>query len=394
MSVRNTAEILEALVGFDTTSRNSNLALIAWVEDYLDRFGVVHERIFDATGAKANLWSTIGPPAVPGYILSGHTDVVPVDGQDWSHDPFHLAERDGRLYGRGAADMKGFLACCLAAVPDMAARPQARPLHLAFSYDEEVGCVGVRGLISKLERSSVKPIGCFVGEPTGMGVVIGHKAKRSLRVTVHGKTCHSSLAPTGVNAVEYAARLIVKIRDITERLARDGARDPLYDVPFTTGHTGTVHGGTALNIVPDACVFEFEFRSIAADDLDTLVDEVTSYARDVLEPDMQAIAPQSGIAFEVKSGFPGLELSPQADVVHLAKRLAGQGGHSKVAYGTEAGLFDAAGISTVVIGPGSIDQAHKADEFIAVDELMNCGRFLDHLVAHCRNESAASPVQP
>jgi acetylornithine deacetylase len=388
MSVRDTIEILQALVGFDTTSRNSNLSLISWVENYLDRFGVGHERVFDATGAKANLWATIGSVSAPGYILSGHTDVVPVDGQEWSHDPFHLAERDGRLFGRGAADMKGFLACCLAAVPEMVARPLAQPLHLAFSYDEEVGCVGVRGLIAQLERASVKPIGCFVGEPTEMGVVIGHKAKRSLRVTVRGKTCHSSLAPLGVNAVEYAARLIVKIRDITERLARNGARDPLYDVPFTTGHTGTVHGGTALNIVPDACIFEFEFRSIAADDLDILVDEVMAYARDVLEPEMKAVAPQSGIAFEVKSGFPGLELSDQADVVHLAKKLAGQGRHSKVAYGTEAGLFDAAGISTVVIGPGSIDQAHKADEFIAVAELEKCGAFLDHLVAHCRNGAA------
>jgi acetylornithine deacetylase len=388
MSVRDTIEILQALVGFDTTSRNSNLSLIGWVENYLDRFGVGHERVFDATGAKANLWATIGSASAPGYILSGHTDVVPVDGQEWSHDPFHLAERDGRLFGRGAADMKGFLACCLAAVPEMVARPLAQPLHLAFSYDEEVGCVGVRGLIAQLERASVKPIGCFVGEPTEMGVVIGHKAKRSLRVTVRGKTCHSSLAPLGVNAVEYAARLIVKIRDITERLARNGARDPLYDVPFTTGHTGTVHGGTALNIVPDACIFEFEFRSIAADDLDILVDEVMAYARDVLEPEMKAVAPQSGIVFEVKSGFPGLELSDQADVVHLAKKLAGQGRHSKVAYGTEAGLFDAAGISTVVIGPGSIDQAHKADEFIAVAELEKCGAFLDHLVAHCRNGAA------
>jgi len=385
MSIRNTIEILEALVGFDTTSRNSNLALISWVESYLDRLGIAHERVSDATGAKANLWATIGPAGVPGYILSGHTDVVPVDGQDWSHDPFDLAERDGRLYARGAADMKGFLACCLAAVPDMLARPLARPLHLSFSYDEEVGCVGVRGLIAQLERAPIKPIGCFVGEPTEMSVVIGHKAKRSLRVTVHGKTCHSSLAPTGVNAVEYAARLIVKIRDIAERLARDGARDPLYDVPFTTGHTGTVHGGTALNIVPDACVFEFEFRSIAADSLDALVGEVTAYARDVLEPDMKAVAPQSGIDFELKPSFPGLDLSPQADMVHLAKQLAGQGDHSKVAYGTEAGLFDGAGIPTVVIGPGSIDQAHKADEFVAVAELEKCGKFLGHLVAHCRN---------
>ncbi len=384
MPARKTVEILETLVGFDTTSRNSNLALVAWVESYLDGFGIAHERVLDPTGTKANLWSTIGPAATPGYILSGHTDVVPVDGQDWSADPFRLTAREGRLYGRGAADMKGFLACCLAAVPDMIARALARPIHLAFSYDEEVGCVGVRGLISRLAGAPATPAGCFVGEPTQMNVVIGHKAKRSLRVTVHGKTCHSSLAPTGVNAVEYAARLIVKIREMADRLARDGARDPLYDVPFTTGHTGTVHGGTALNIVPDACTFEFEFRSIAADRLDTLVGEVMTYARDVLEPQMKAVASQSGIDFEIKSGFPGLDLTPETELVRLTKRLSGQSRHGKVAFGTEAGLFDEAGIPAVVIGPGSIDQAHKADEFIAVAELEKCGGFLDRLLAHCR----------
>jgi acetylornithine deacetylase len=385
MAAGNPVEILEQLVGFDTTSRNSNLDLISWVESYLDRFGLPHERVVDSTGTKANLWSTIGPVGVRGYILSGHTDVVPVDGQRWSHDPFTAAERQGRVYGRGAADMKGFLACCLAAVPDMIERPLARPIHLAFSYDEEVGCVGVRGLIAQLERAPVKPLGCFVGEPTEMGVVIGHKAKRSLRVTVKGRTCHSSLAPNGVNAVEYAARLIVHIRALSDRLAESGARDPLYDVPFTTAHTGTVHGGTALNIVPDACVFEFEFRSIAADDLDALVDLVTRYARDVLEPEMKAVAPEAGFTFELKSGFPGLEAPAQSELVSLAKQFSGQARHAKVAYGTEAGLYDQAGIPTVVIGPGSIDQAHKADEFIAVAELAKCGRFLDQLVAYCRS---------
>ncbi len=385
MPARNTVEILEALVGFDTTSRNSNLALIAWVENYLDGFGLAHERVFDATGSKANLWSTIGPAGTGGYILSGHTDVVPVDGQDWSHDPFRLIQREGRVYGRGAADMKGFLACCLAAVPDMVARPLARPIHLAFSYDEEVGCVGVRGLISRLEGVPVNPVGCFVGEPTEMNVVIGHKAKRSLRVTVRGKTCHSSLAPMGVNAVEYAARLIVKIREMTDRLAQQGARDPLYDIPFTTGHTGTVHGGTALNIVPDVCTFEFEFRSIAVDSLDTLVGEVTAYARETLEPEMKAVAPQAGFELEIKSGFPGLDTTPQSELVRLTKQLSGQNDHGKVAFGTEAGLFDEAGIPSVVIGPGSIDQAHKVDEFIALSELEKCDAFLDRLVGYCRD---------
>jgi acetylornithine deacetylase len=380
--LQNTTEILRALVGFDTTSRNSNLAAVKWIEDYLDRLGVVHERIPDQSGGKANLWATIGPAGKPGYVLSGHTDVVPVDGQAWSGDPFRLAARAGRLYGRGAADMKGFLACCLAAVPDM--RDLARPIHLAFSHDEEVGCVGVRGLIARLEAAGIEPAACFVGEPTGMNVVIGHKGKRSFRVDVHGRTCHSSLAPAGVNAVEHAARLIVAIRDIAERLACEGARDPLYDVPFTTAHTGVVEGGTALNIVPDRCSFQFELRPIAADDLDALTAEVVACARERIEPQMRAIAPEAAIAFETISGFPGLDNAPDAEVVALAKSLAGRNAHGKVAFGTEAGLFAQAGIPTVVIGPGSIEQAHKADEFIAASELEACGAFLDRLIAHCR----------
>src|SRR5215470_2962437 len=277
MRERLTIEVLEALVGFDTTSRKSNLALVEWVEAYLDRLGVAHERVPDKTGSKANVWATIGPSGVPGTILSGHTDVVPVEGQSWSNDPFRLAERDGRLYGRGSTDMKGFDACCLAAVPAMLARPLARPIHLAFSYDEEVGCVGVRGLIAHLEAAKVKAAGCFVGEPTGMSVVIGHKAKRSFAVAVRGRTCHSSLAPAGVNAVEYAARLIAKIRDINDRMARQGARDPLYDDPFTQ--------------------------------------EVAAYAREVLEPEMRAVAPEASIAFELRSGFPGLETPAGGEVV-------------------------------------------------------------------------------
>jgi acetylornithine deacetylase len=381
--LQSTAEILAALVGFDTTSRNSNLAVVAWIEDYLDRLGVVHERITDGSGDKANLWATIGPAVPGGYILSGHTDVVPVDGQIWTGDPFRLDTRDDRLYGRGSADMKGFLACCLAAVPAM--RDLGRPIHLAFSHDEEVGCVGVPSLIAHLADKGVRPAACFVGEPTGMNVVIGHKGKRSFRVDVRGRTCHSSLAPAGVNAVEYAARLIVKIRDLADRLAREGKRDPLYDIPFTTAHTGVVQGGTALNIVPDAASFQFEFRPLAADDIDALADEVMAYARGRLEPEMTAIAPEAGFTFETISGFPGLDTPAGAEVVGLAKSLAARTGHGKVAFGTEAGLFAQAGIATVVIGPGSIEQAHKADEFIAASELEGCGAFLDRLIAHCRS---------
>ncbi len=382
MRAQRTIELLEALVGFDTTSRNSNLALIEWVEAYLERFGVAHERITDETGTKANLWATIGPTACPELSSRVARNVVPVDGQSWSSDPFRLTERNGRLYGRGAADMKGFNACCLAAVPDMLAAPLAQPIHLALSYDEEVGCVGVRSMIARLERAKVKPAACFVGEPTEMSVVIGHKGQRAFHVAVHGKSCHSALAPHGVNAVEYAARLIAKIRDISDRLARSGARDPLYDVPYTTANTGVVHGGTALNIVPDLCTFEFEFRPLAADDVDGLVGEVMAFAREQLEPEMRAVDPAARIAFEPKSSWPGLETPTAFDIVGLGKTLTGRNEHSKVAYGTEGGLFALSGIPTVVIGPGSISQAHKADEYVAVTQLEACSTFLDQLTAH------------
>jgi acetylornithine deacetylase len=311
--------------------------------------------------------------------------VVPVDDQNWTSDPFRLTERDGKLYGRGATDMKGFLACCLAAVPDMMSRPLARPVHLAFSYDEEVGCVGVRGMIDRIGDFSAKPLGCFVGEPTQMHVVVGHKSKCALRVRVRGVTAHSSLAPLGVNAVEYGARVIVKIRDIADRLAAGGPRDPLYDIPVSTGHTGIVRGGTILNIVPDHCEFDFEFRTIAADDRKALAQEVRAYARDQLEPAMRKVSREAGIVFELISDAPGLDASPDSDVVRLAKHFAGRNDHSKVAYGTEAGLYDEAGIPSVVIGPGSIDQAHKADEFIAISELVRCGDFIRRVVAHCQS---------
>lgn len=383
MQSQKAIDILEALVGFDTTSRNSNLDLIAWIESYLDRHGVAHERIPSPIEPKSNLWATIGPKDVPGYILSGHTDVVPVDGQVWTSDPFRLTERDGKLYGRGSCDMKGFVACCLAAVPAMLAQPLKQPIHLAFSYDEEVGFAGAVEMTKVLRDFPVKPVGCFVGEPTSMDIVVAHKSKRSFRGTVRGKTCHSSLAPEGVNAVEYAALVVAKVREIADRLRLKGARDGLYDLPFSTAHVGTLQGGTALNIVPDNASFLFEFRTIAEDNLETLTDEVVSYARDVLEPAMKAIDSESGITLDITTSFPGLDTAPEAEIIAFAKQLAGRNSHRKVAYGTEAGLFDSIGIPTVVIGPGSIDQAHKADEFIAVAELERCSAFLDRLVKHC-----------
>ncbi|MBS0536775.1 MAG: acetylornithine deacetylase [Proteobacteria bacterium] len=374
-------EILRRLVSFDTTSRNSNLALIDFVEGYLGDLGVVSERVYDVTGQKANLWATIGPVDVPGIVLSGHTDVVPVDGQDWQSDPFELTELDGRLYGRGACDMKGFLACVLAAVPAMLARDLARPIHIAFSYDEEVGCVGVIRLLETLKERPNGPRYCIVGEPTSMEVVVGHKAKRSVRVTVSGRACHSSLAPQGVNAVEYAALLIAKLRSIGARLARRGDQDAAYDVPVSTAHTGKIAGGTALNIVPDQCCFEFEFRVMPDEDPDALVEEIVAYARDTLEPEMRAVAPEAGIAFEVFASVPGIETAPDGELTHLVQHFAGSNGYAKVAYGTEAGRFkDILGIETVICGPGRIAEAHRPDEYIEVAQLERCDAFLAKVI--------------
>jgi acetylornithine deacetylase len=385
MSLDRILEILSALVAFDTTSRNSNLAIIDWIERHLGGLGFESERIYDASGQKANLYATIGPPDVPGYILSGHTDVVPVDGQEWSSDPFALRVEGGRAYGRGACDMKGFLAVCLAAAEMMRASKLERPIHLAFSYDEEVGCAGARGMVEWLRDGPLKPEACFVGEPTGMGVVIGHKSKRSVRVRVRGRTCHSSLAPQGVNAAAYAARLVAEIARLAEHLATEGARDALYDVPYSTPHVGVLRGGTALNIVPDEAEILFEIRTIGADDPVALVEEIARYARKELEPRMRAVDPAAGINFDVYAAVIGLDTAPDEPVVTLAKTLAGRNEHAKVAFGTEGGLFQTvARIPTVVIGPGSIDQAHKADEWIALSELAKCAGFVERLVERCR----------
>lgn len=376
-------EILEKLVAFDTVSARSNLALVDYVEDLARAAGAETDRVLDETGTKAALWITLGPRDVPGYVLSGHSDVVPADGQPWSSDPFTLTLRDGRLYGRGTSDMKGFVAVCLALMPEMSGL--ARPLHIALSYDEEVGCLGVRPLLARMGARGLRPLGCFVGEPTGMAVVIGHKGKSAARLGFHGRACHSALAPRGINAVEYAARFIDHVRVRAEALARDGARDPLYDVPHTTGLCSVVRGGTALNIVPDLCQVEFEFRAIAADDAGGLAGAAIAYATDVLGAEMAAADPEARVSVEPLIDYPGLDLDPDCDLVTFAKRLAGRNGHAKVSFGTEAGLFQAlGGVPAVVIGPGSIERAHKADEYVEPAELDSCAAFVRRLIAESR----------
>ncbi|MBX6369569.1 MAG: acetylornithine deacetylase [Rhodospirillales bacterium] len=372
--------MIRTLVGFDTTSRESNLALIEWVRDYLAGHGVASELFFDEERRKANLFATIGPKDRGGIALSGHTDVVPVDGQDWSTDPFALAEKNGRLYGRGTADMKSFLAVALALVPEFVGRELATPIHLALSYDEEVGCLGVRRMIAGLEGRPDKPRLCIVGEPTEMKPVIGHKGKRSLRCHVHGYECHSALAHEGVNAVEAAAEIVAYLKSMARRFRDEGPYDPDFVPPYTTVHTGRISGGTALNIVPKDCRFDFEFRFLPGVDPEALVEEVVRFASTRVEPEMKSVRPETGIQFEELTSFPGLAIDAEEEITQLVFALTGANATGKVSFGTEAGLYQKAGIPTVVCGPGSIDQAHKPDEFISLEQVRACEGFLRRLL--------------
>ncbi len=376
-------DMIERLVGFDTVSSKSNLELIDFVRDLLAEHGVESRLVHDDTGKKANLYATVGAQDQPGIMLSGHTDVVPVDGQNWTSDPFTVDRRDGRLYGRGTSDMKSFIAVVLACLPDMLEKSLRMPIHLAFSYDEEIGCVGARRLVELISGLEVKPALCVVGEPTEMKVAVAHKGKRAMRVHVRGLECHSSLVPYGVNAIEYAADLIVFIRSIADRVRESGPQDDGYDVTYSTLHTGLIEGGIILNTVPADCSFEFEIRNLPNEDAESYVREIQTYAKEVLEPRMHAVDPSSGFTFEDLSGYPGLDTDPAHEIVTLAKSLAGENAEIKIAFGTEGGLFSReAGVPTVVCGPGSIAQAHKPDEYISLEQVAQCERFMQRLLDH------------
>jgi acetylornithine deacetylase len=372
--------MVRRLIAFDTTSRNSNLELIDYVRDYLGAHGVESRLVHDETKAKANLYATLGPLDRPGIALSGHTDVVPVDGQEWSSDPWTLTERDGRLHGRGACDMKGFIGVALAAVPEFMRRGLKTPIHIVLSYDEEVGCVGVRRLLATLRDMPHRPFAAIIGEPTSMKVTIGHKGKRSARARVRGLECHSSLAPTGVNAVEMAARIVVRLSDMGRRFAAEGPYDRDYDVAHTTVHTGVIHGGTALNIVPRDCHFDFEFRYLPENDPDDLFGELRRFVESDILPAMHKVSRDTGVAFEDFPSFPGLNTPEDSEIVQLVKALTGANAVGKVAFGTEAGLFQEADIATVICGPGSIEQAHKPDEYVSMEQLGECEAFMRRLM--------------
>ncbi len=375
-----TWEMLDRLIGFDTTSRESNLGLIEWVRDRLKGYGVTTRLTYDATGKKANLFATIGGGIRPGIVLSGHTDVVPVDGQPWDTDPFKATLRNDRVYGRGTADMKSYLAVALAMTPRFLAAPLRAPVHLALSYDEEVGCIGVRGLLADLSANGIAPAGCVVGEPTSMQVVVAQKGMHVYRCRVRGREAHSALTPQGVNAIEYAAKLIVHVRGMADRIRETGPLDHGFDVPFTTLQTGTIRGGTAHNIVPRDCEFQFDFRFLPGADPAALIGEIESYAHSVLEPEMRRVAADAAIEIQGGANVPGLDIEEDHKLAELARALARNDAVARVAYATEAGLFQQAGIPSIICGPGSIEQAHKPNEFITLEQIALCESFMERLL--------------
>jgi acetylornithine deacetylase len=374
-----TLEILRTLVGFDTVSHNSNLGLIEWVRDLLARQGVASRLTYDADRRKANLFATVGAPRPGGLILSGHTDVVPVEGQAWTSDPFTLTEREGKLFGRGSADMKGFIASALAMVPDMLAADLPAPIHLALSYDEEVGCFGARGLIADLQEAGFAPAGCIVGEPTLMAPIVSHKGTWRLRCCVRGREAHSAMPTHGVNAIEYAAELVVFMRDIAARFVREETHDTDFPVPFSTIQTTTIAGGTAQNIVPNACELVVDLRTMPQTSFETLHQEILDFAAR-LDARMKAAFPETGMQVEFLAGVPAFVVADTAPIVHYARRLARTQGAGKVTFGTEAGLFSQAGIPTVVLGPGSIDDAHRPDEFVSLEQMAACDAFMKRII--------------
>ncbi|MCU0800806.1 MAG: acetylornithine deacetylase [Rhodobacteraceae bacterium] len=368
-------DILSRLLAFDTVSSNPNMDLMRFVEAVLAEAGVAARIIPNADGTKANLYASVGPDGA-GVMLSGHTDVVPVTGQDWTKPPFAMTLADGRVYGRGAADMKGFVACAIVAMLEAAKRPLKTPLHLALSYDEEIGCMGVRSLIDMLALAPMKPAMCIVGEPTGMQVATGHKGKVALRATCTGREGHSALAPMALNALHLAADFIVALRGIQTDVAVHGVQDGDYDVPYATLHAGKMQGGVQVNIVPNTATVDWEIRAPAGEDVAGLIARVQAAAETIVAP-LRAEFPEAAIRVERLWDYPGLGTASDAGVVNFVKSLTGANGTIKVAFGTEGGLFsERLGIPTVICGPGSMAQGHKPDEWVSLEQLARCKNML------------------
>jgi acetylornithine deacetylase len=378
---QSTIEILNRLIGFATVSSESNLDIVAWIEDYLSQHGVTSRRIPDRTGRKASILATIGPAERAGVVLSAHTDVVPVAGQDWTSPPFTATARDNRIIGRGATDMKGFIATVLAHVPHFKAAAVAAPVHIALSYDEEVGCLGAPDLVAEVAAAPVMPALCIVGEPTGLKVGYAHKGKVARRVVVTGRGGHSALPHRAANAVFAAARIVTALENLALRTANAGQRDDAFDPPYTTVHVGSLHGGTALNFVPDRATLEFEIRYMPGTDVNALLAEADAAVAEARQS-LKAQAPEADISVEEMASYPALQTACASAVVAIAQRLAdGTESATTVSFGTEAGLYAQAGIPTVVCGPGDIGRAHKADEWIGLDELAGADRMMQRLAS-------------
>ena len=373
-------DYLERLVAFPTVSRDSNLDLIGYVRAELETLGIASTLVHSEDGRKANLWATIGPEGVPGVVLSGHTDVVPVEGQAWSCDPFALTRRDGNLYGRGSADMKGFIACALAIAERASKAPLKTPIHFAFSYDEEIGCVGVRRLLDLLKDAPVKPRLCIVGEPTMMQAVTAHKGKLGFRVTAHGLEAHSSLAPIGVNAIYMASDLIGAIRAIQKEIADHGVRDGDYEVAYTTLHVGKIHGGEVMNIVPNHCSFDFEIRYLPEEDEQAIVARIKAAAEEIAAG-YRSVFAEARFTFMDLQSYPAMNTPVDSEAVKFVHALTGGNSTGKITFGTEGGLFQKAlGTPAVVCGPGNIAVAHKPDEYVSEAQMAQCDRMMERLV--------------
>lgn len=376
----NTKTLLRDLIQFPTVSANPNRALIDYCADLLKNAGADVTIIEDDTGHKANLYATIGPAGIPGVLLSGHTDVVPIEGQNWSVPPFEMTEAEGKLFGRGTTDMKGFVASALSMALQASRKDLKTPLHLALSYDEEIGCVGVRSMIEMLSAAPFRPQFCIVGEPTLMSVATGHKGKTACRVNCQGREAHSALAPTALNAIHLVCDMISFIRNMQEEISCSSAQDSDYDIPYTTLHVGKIEGGVALNIVPNQSSFLFEIRNLQEDDPEILLNRIKEHAETLLKP-LRAGFPEAAVDFTITNTYPPLSTAQDAEVVSFVKSLTGSNATIKVAFGTEGGLFSSElGIPTVVCGPGSMEQGHKPDEFITVEQLDKCDEMLDNLL--------------
>ena len=374
-----TRHLLADLVGFETVSAASNLAMIDHLATRLEDAGARVEVLGDATGTKANLFATLGPEAPGGIVLSGHTDVVPVTDQDWASDPFALGERDGRLYGRGTCDMKGFIAACLAMAPTLAASVRTRPLHFAFTYDEEIGCLGAQALVAALKARDARPAVAIIGEPTSMRIIEGHKGCCEYTTRFEGRAGHGSQPDLGVNAVEYAVRYVARLLALRGDLrARAPAGSP-FDPPWTTINPGSLHGGIAHNVIADHATVEWEMRPVTAADAEFVREAIGAYVADDLLPAMRAVWPEAAIRTEVMGEVAGLEPVAGNEARRIVAELTGANNADVVSFGTEAGLFQEIGMDVVVCGPGSIEQAHKPNEYVALDQLSACLDMLGRL---------------